>query len=954
MSIVRFCFIVLMCVLNLSILAQDPDIFTSVNAGVWNDNTGSTPWNYTGSDLDGIPDNDDTVVVNHSITCASNQNSLIAVIRINSGGSITLDPSYRLQVWGQNQNSVISGGGINGPGRLNFVRRHTVSGNGTINNVNLQLNNWYCTFDLDIVASQVYLTSGSGFELLSGNTMTINGSFYKVTSPQRVQNDGTFVINDPNFMTLYETPEDEFYSLNGNIIYNATGDFPIPFDGGYTDVIIGGTATSDGDLSISGDFTNNGTFNSSNDDNLTFSGSSLQTIAGSGTSNLKNLTLNNSNGLTLSSGAINISNALISTSGTITQNGANITLVSNSSNTAGLVKLNTASDYSYSSGDFTVQRYYNGTQNGWRMVAAPIKSATLADWDDEFIYCGIPGGTGNYSYNGCGNFYSVYSYDESSANPGINDGLSEVTSLAYGVSNATGTLIYTSSGATTLSVTGTPEFDDIAKSVTNNNAGWNLVANPYPSTIEWSAFTSLNSNITGNVWYAYSADAATYLSNSSNIPHSQGFWINSSSSTNLNFSVSETVANQANFYKSTNGINLPLKLKLTNNVNSYFDFAYLKTGPNYSNDFESDADALKLFTPYPDYNANIYFLDNQGNSLDRSSINNNYSEDVFFDVKIGQFASGNYTIEFENLKQFMIGSCLQLEDLHSGIITDLRQDSIYTFASDTNAPTPRFKLQITVDYDINVSNAMCFNDSSAFVSIKGTNLQGHYFSLIDTSGLLIDSLVAVSDTILFGGLNAGVFQYETNHVGTCPTNNQLIYVTEPEEVISLFSTISDTFYLDTSNQISINFRNLSTGSTYYEWDLGDGNSSDYFSVDHTYTSPGTYSVKLISKMDSVGTCVDQYEKLIYIINPLSSVVDDFFDLINVFQNQNVLKIEFGANKFDYCYLNDILGKRITNKIKREEDSSTLTVSIPTIKSGVYFISFKLNDGSIFTRKIFLK
>ena len=161
-----------------------------------------------------------------------------------------------------------------------------------------------------------------------------------------------------------------------------------------------------------------------------------------------------------------------------------------------------------------MQRYYNGTQNGWRMVAAPIKSATLADWDDEFIYCGIPGGTGNYSYNGCGNFYSVYSYDESSANPGINDGLSEVTSLAYGVSNATGTLIYTSSGATTLSVTGTPEFDDIAKSVTNNNAGWNLVANPYPSTIEWSAFTSLNSNITGNVWYAYSADAATYLSNS--------------------------------------------------------------------------------------------------------------------------------------------------------------------------------------------------------------------------------------------------------------------------------------------------------------------------------------------------------------------------------------------------------------------------------------------------------
>ena len=199
----------------------------------------------------------------------------------------------------------------------------------------------------------------------------------------------------------------------------------------------------------------------------------------------------------------------------------------------------------------------------------------------------------------------------------------------------------------------------------------------------------------------------------------------------------------------------------------------------------------------------------------------------------------------------MIGSCLQLEDLHNGIITDLRQDSIYTFTSDTNAPSPRFKLQITVDYDINVSNAMCFNDSSAFVSITGSNLQGHYFNLKDTSGLLIDSIIAVSDSITFDGLNAGVFQYETNHTGTCPTQNQLIYVTEPEEVISLFSTLNDTFYLDTSNQVSINFRNLSSGAAFYEWNLGDGNSSNHFSVNHTYTSPGTYSVKLISKMDSM-------------------------------------------------------------------------------------------------------
>ena len=111
---------------------------------------------------------------------------------------------------------------------------------------------------------------------------------------------------------------------------------------------------------MTGNFINNSSLNTSVGNNVTFNGTNVQSISGTGTYNLNDLTLNNSNGLILTSGAINITNALISTSGTITQNGANITLVSNSANTAGLVKLN-SSDYNYSSGNFTVQRYYEAT-----------------------------------------------------------------------------------------------------------------------------------------------------------------------------------------------------------------------------------------------------------------------------------------------------------------------------------------------------------------------------------------------------------------------------------------------------------------------------------------------------------------------------------------------------------------------------------------------------------------
>ena len=71
-------------------------------------------------------------------------------------------------------------------------------------------------------------------------------------------------------------------------------------------------------------------------------------------------------------------------------------------------------------------------------------------------------------------------------------------------------------------------------------------------------------------------------------------------------------------------------------------------------------------------------------------------------------------------------------------------------------------------------------------------------------------------------------------------------------------------------------------------------------------------------MDSIGTCVDEYEKMIYIIDPFANIVDEFFAFVNVFQMQNELTIEYGNNFFKFCYLSDISGKRITNNMKREE------------------------------------
>ena len=61
--------------------------------------------------------------------------------------------------------------------------------------------------------------------------------------------------------------------------------------------------------------------------------------------------------MNLNGGTINIEEILSSTNGSITQNGANVTLASSSDNNAGAIKINSSSDYSYVSGDFTANRF---------------------------------------------------------------------------------------------------------------------------------------------------------------------------------------------------------------------------------------------------------------------------------------------------------------------------------------------------------------------------------------------------------------------------------------------------------------------------------------------------------------------------------------------------------------------------------------------------------------------
>ena len=944
----KYCFFLFNLLFFINIGHSQNATFTSTASGDFDNPVGNpgSPWIITsGTDPDGIPDRADEIIINFGHTITASSSAISEVSSFTNDGTIILSSTYEFLVWGSNSaflNAITStnNGTISGAGILYFVTNNDFSNTGTIPSAEIKVGYGTTELSSDLTLNgKLYLSSSGTFKVKNGNILTLNNQVVALSGTYLI-NEGTVIVNDSRFFTSGISSNLAFNNTSGHLIWNNSGNLTEPIGSTFKDLTISSSCSYGSDFNITGDLIVNATLTpSSAGINITFNGTSAQSISGTGILNLKKLTLNNTNGLQLSSGTINIEEVMESTSGTFTQNGANVVLRSTIADNAGIIKVNNASDYSYSSGSFNVERFYNASSNGWRMISSPVKNSTLADVDDEFIFCGVTGTSAgnNFSYAGCGSFYNVLTYNEAT------DDYSEVTNVSQSISDANGTLIYTSSGAKTLNMGGarSPNFNAISYPVTRNGPGYNLISNPYPATLDWSVFQGANS--IQNAHWIFSGDAGNFLSSTNNIPHSQGFFINANSNGNISFNVNQTINSQESFVKSVNGVDLPLSLKITSDQNSYFDYAHIEANANFSSAYDSSYEISKLYSPYPDYAPNIFFLDSDSNDLDRICINNNQDIDLFFDVKVGALAHGNYTLNFENISNFMIGSCISIEDLHTGISTDLRLDSNFTFMSDSTSISPRFKMTVEVDYDIHVTNSTCFQDSSAFVKLFGTGIHGSYFNLLDSTGIVVDSVIANGDSLLFDNLNSGVFNFSTNHSGRCSVDNQEIVILEPENVISNFTTVSDTFFIDSVNT-SIYFNNNSSGSSVYFWDFGDGTFSNERSPLHEYNFPGTYNVTLTSSIDSSLSCQDSFSKSIFIGDQifLNTAEDNF-------NNANVLYFDNSIHFKNFDNFKNVSIYNLEGKLLLKTHFSKI-INVDLLSKGLYIVSLE-NDNNIINQKL---
>ncbi len=493
------------------------------------------------------------------------------------------------------------------------------------------------------------ITIAGGLAVTSG-TLNLGSQTVTLTSGN-LTNTGTF------------TPGTSTFVVNGTTQINGTGV-------SFNNLTIGasGNFTAPAALTLTGNLTNSGTFNS-NSGTLSFTGTTDQTLTGTFT--LNNVTCSNSgtNGV-LVAGTVNLLGALTLSTGRFDADGSSNTGVfivrSTDIGSGGrIAALTTPANFT---GNVTIERYINAPED-YRYMSMPITNGNVGMWHDDF---GVTGNFSNattpaqnpnvlsasapsiFSFNGASQSYTAVG--------------SGATTSGTTLSNTVGYVVWPyNSSDITVDVTGTIGKGNI--NITGLAAGqYNLVPNPYPSAIDWdlitgTGFSSSMYMTTGQGSFATYTRGGGFGVNHPNsdwsgeIALGQSFWVQSTSGTSLSMTESAKIATY-DFVRTDEAVDY-FKIKLLSG-STQSDELGIAFRDNATIQNDEEFDAPKRLNPaglinFSSYNDNAS-VDYAINVLPKIQCNSTIK------LKMSEVSAGQYTMRFSNLDKMQLGYVVKLKD----------------------------------------------------------------------------------------------------------------------------------------------------------------------------------------------------------------------------------------------------------------------------------------------------
>lgn len=392
----------------------------------------------------------------------------------------------------------------------------------------------------------------------------------------------------------------------------------------------------------------------------------------------------------------------------------------------------------YGTGNATIERYFSGNDLDWHLISSPISNALADVFMDMYLQ----------SFNGTPP--APYTPPE--------NGYTEIIDPLTALDVMEGYALYSNlSTSNTVTFNGNLNFGTKSHAFdlnAHNPQGWNLLGNPFVSSIDWDMVT-IPTEMNGEVHYLEAATGAdiAYLAGSGGgigsgryIPPMQGFFVSALNPGTLQLNnATRTHTGAGTFYKTEMNDKVVLEASgngYKNETNIYFNI-------EATNEHDRLFDAYKIITNSNPLLPQIYSITPAGVKL---SINGMPASIM---VTVGMIAGipGEYTINAIETSEL---NNLILEDLITGLKTDLLNE-LYTFNYSFNEPENRFILHFT-PMAINDNPASRINIYSShrdvYVSVP-INTRGKIF-VYNLTGQKVASLI-ITDVLNKITLNNGCY-----------------------------------------------------------------------------------------------------------------------------------------------------------------------------------------------------
>ncbi len=435
-------------------------------------------------------------------------------------------------------------------------------------------------------------------------------------------------------------------------------------------------------------------------------------------------------------------------------------------------------------GNVTVQRYIAGGLRGFRFLANPFAAALpLTQLTDDIDITGNGSDAATPPFTPTGsNAPSAFSYDptindagtvtaigagaSATSDPGwvpftsaagtvgVGDGL---RLLIRGTKGQAGTLTGAGTSPLPVTLTTTGQLNPIGnfvKTVTypTGGAGYNLIGNPYPSTIDLGAVT-VGTGVNNNFWIfnVHQGTKGGYLTyafenDHYSLPSLGGFIVKAianSGNTVTFHEADKTATDTSTMLRTTNGNRNILEMSIVSG-NIFWDRFLLQLDNKGTQEYDAKWDADKFA------NGEVSFYSLSKNNRALAIDVRPFQEDKAIPMGFVSNAARSYTL-MVNTYELNNNMSLLLRDKYLGSETKVEQGMVYQFSTTSDAASQgesRFELipkavaLLPVPASPNFSLQLSPNPASNFVKVSFSNMHpsNTTISIMDPAGKLVQKI----------------------------------------------------------------------------------------------------------------------------------------------------------------------------------------------------------------------